>query len=106
VLSADFNALVRLRGRIDLEMLIYKLSVDAGIVNPAPVERDIAAGAFSAIVLFQDIQHPEGKLPVEISTLPASQIEQMRKHYKLTRHVSGPAWDGIYVYKPAAGETD
>ncbi len=106
VLSADFNALVRLRGRIDLEMLIYKLSVDAGIVNPEPVERDIADGAFSTIVLFQDVQHPQGNLPAEISTLPASQIEQVRKHYKLTRHVSGPVWDGIYVYKPRTEEMD
>jgi hypothetical protein len=105
VLSADYNALVRLRGRLDLEMLIYKFSVYEGIVDPAPVERDIAAGAFSAIVLFEDIQRPGGGLPIEISTLPPAQIEQMRKHYKLARHIPGPGWHDVYVYKPVKGTT-
>jgi hypothetical protein len=102
VLSADYNALVRVRGQFDLEMLIYKLLVDAGVADPLPVQRDIAAGAFSAIVLFQDIEHDRSSLPVEISTLPPAQIEEIRRHYKLTRKIAGQAWDGVYVYQPVA----
>jgi hypothetical protein len=102
VLSADYNALVRARGQFDLEMLIYKLLVDAGVADPLPVQRDIAAGAFSAIVLFQDIEHDRSSLPVEISTLPPAQIEEIRRHYKLTRKIAGQAWDGVYVYQPVA----
>ena len=105
VLSADYTALVRLRGRVDLEMLIYKFSVDEGIVDPAPVERDIAAGAFSTIVLFEDIRQPGGGLPIEISTLPPAQIDQMRKHSQLARHIPGPGWHDVYVYKPVVGAT-
>src|SRR5580692_3431526 len=44
VLSADYNALERLRGRMDVEMLIYKLLVDARMIIPEPVRRDIANG--------------------------------------------------------------
>lgn len=105
VLSADYNALVRVQGRIDLEMLIYKFLVDAGVIDPAPVERDIARGAFSSIVLFQDVERDQRELPIEISTLPAAQIQEVRRHYRLVKRILGTVADGVYVYQPKR-ETD
>jgi hypothetical protein len=97
VLSADYNAMVRLRGRMDLEMLIYKLLVDARLVNPQPVQRDIAAARFSTILLMEDVNHHDPAANVEISTLPAAQIEEVRRHYTLVEQIQVP---GVYVYKP------
>lgn len=97
VLSADYNALVRLRGRMDVEMLIYKLLVDARLINPEPVRRDIASASFSTIVLMEDVNHRDPAASVEISTLPAAQIEEVRRHYTLVEQIPVP---GIYIYKP------
>ncbi len=100
VLSADYNALVRLRGRLDVEMAFYNLLVSSGVVDPEPVRRDLAASAFSTIVLVEDVFHEAGPLDVEISTLPAAQLDEIRKHYRLVKQIPGPALDGVYVYKP------
>ncbi|HTR34766.1 MAG TPA: glycosyltransferase family 39 protein [Bryobacteraceae bacterium] len=100
VLSADYNALVRLRGRLDMEMAFYNLLVSSGVVDPEPVRRDLAASAFSTIVLVEDVFHEAGPLDVEISTLPAAQLDEIRKHYRLVKQIPGPALDGVYVYKP------
>jgi hypothetical protein len=97
VLSADYNAMVRLRGRMDVEMLIYKLLVDAKRVNPEPVRRDIASTNFSTILLMEDVNHRDPAASVEISTLPAEQIDEVRRRYELVKYVAVP---GIYVYKP------
>jgi hypothetical protein len=97
VLSADYNALVRLRGRMDVEMLIYKLLVDARLINPEPVRRDIASAGFSTIVLLEDVNHPDTGASVEISTLPPAQIEEVRRRYTLVEQIPAP---GIYIYKP------
>jgi hypothetical protein len=100
VLSADYNAVVRLRGRLDVEMAFYNLLVSAGAVDPEPVRSDIAASAFSTIILMEDVGTPHPPLDVEISTLPAAQLEEIRKHYRLVKRIPGPVLDGMYVYKP------
>ena len=100
VLSADYNAVVRLRGRLDVEMLIYHLLVDAGVVDPKPLQRDLAATAFSTVLLLEDVRNYEAPLDAEISTLPPAQLDEIRKRYTLVKHVPGPAMDGVYVYKP------
>lgn len=97
ILSADYNAMERLRGRMDVEMLIYKLLVDARLVNPEPVERDIAAARFSTILLLEDVNHRDAEANVEISTLPVAQIEAIRRRYALVDRIPVP---GVYVYKP------
>ena len=102
VLSADYNALVRLRGRLDVEMAFYRLLVDSGLVDPEPLRRDLAASAFSTVVLLQDARDPEGSLDMEISTLPAPLLEEVRNHYRLVERIPGPALNGVYVYKPRA----
>lgn len=97
VLSADFNALERLRGRMDVEMLIYKLLVDARLIDPEPLRRDIASNAFSTILLMQDVNRRDPAANAEISTLPAAQLDEVRRHYRLAGRIPFP---GLYVYKP------
>ena len=69
-------------------------------MDPEPLRRDIAASAFSTIVLMEDVRTPHSPLDIEISTLPAAQLEEVRKHYSLVKHIPGPVLDGMYVYKP------
>ncbi len=103
VLSADYNAMVRLRGRLDVEMAFYKLLVDTGVVDPEPVRRDLAGSAFSTVILLGDVRDGDSSLDPELSTLPAAQLEEIRRHYRLVKHIPGPALNGIYVYKPYDG---
>jgi hypothetical protein len=100
LLSADYNASERLRGSMEVETLIYGLLVRAGAVDPEPVRRDIAAQAFSSIVLFDDLSEPDSGGDLEISTLPAAQLSEIRLHYKLAAHIPGPYRDGVFVYEP------
>lgn len=100
VLSADYNASVRLRGRLDVEMAFYHLLVDAGLVDPKPLQRDLAASAFSTVLLLEDVRNHEAPLDIEISSLPATQLDEIRTRYTMVKHVSGPALNGVYVYKP------
>jgi hypothetical protein len=84
-----------------VEPLIYKLLVAGGAVDPEPVRRDLAASAFSTVLLFEDV-HQEPDKNLEIPTLPAAQIEEIRKHYRLVDHLPGPYLAGVYVYKPVS----
>jgi len=100
VLSTDFNAMVRLRQRMDVEPLIYNLLVSVHVIDPEPVRRDLARGAFSTVILSEDVFRPKQFGDAEIGTLPASQLDEVRKHYRLVKHVPGPFLDGVYVYQP------
>lgn len=77
VLSADYNAVVRLRGRLDVEMAFYNLLVSVGAVDPEPLRRDLARSAFSTIILMEDVNTNHSPLDIEISTLPAAQLEEI-----------------------------
>jgi hypothetical protein len=101
VISTDHNIMIRLRGGLEVEPLIYKLLVASGVVDPEPVRRDIAARVFSTIILFEDVNRHEFEMHTEIPTLPPIQIEEVRKHYRLVDHIPGPYLNGVYVYKPA-----
>jgi hypothetical protein len=100
VISADFNAMVRLRGRLEVEMAFYKLLVDTGLVDPEPLRRDLAASAFSTVILWADASNRQVWLDPEISTLPEAQLDEIRRHYRLVKHIPGPVLNGVYVYKP------
>ena len=100
VLSTDFNAMVRLRQRMDVEPLIYNLLVSVHVIDPEPVRRDLARGAFSTVILSEDVFQPPQFGDAEIGTLPPSQLDEVRKHYRLVQHVPGPFLDGVYVYQP------
>ncbi len=106
VLSADYNAVVRLRGRLDVEMAFYNLLVSVGAVDPEPLRRDIAASAFSTIILLEDVRTDHSPLDIEISTLPAAQLAEIRKHYTLVKRIPGPVLDGMYVYQPRRPSSD
>jgi Dolichyl-phosphate-mannose-protein mannosyltransferase len=101
VISTDVNAMARLRGRIEVEPLIYKLLAAAGAVDPEPLRRELAAESFSTIILFEDAGHPDPNQDAEIPTLPPTQIQEIQKHYKLVDHIPGPYLNGVYIYKPA-----
>lgn len=105
VLSADYNAVVRLRGRLDCEMAFYNLLVSAGAVDPEPLRQDIARSRFSTIILLEDVRTDHPPLDVEVSTLPAAQLAEIRKHYTLAGPIPGPALGGVYVYKPRLAPT-
>ena len=104
VLCTDFNAMVRLRQRMDVEPYIYTILVSAHVIDPEPVRRDLARGAFSTVILSEDVFQPEQLHGANIGTLPASQLDEVRRHYRLVRQVPGPFLDA-YVYQPAAKET-
>lgn len=99
LLSADYNASIRLRGAMEVEPLIYGLLVRSGVVHPEPLRRDLAAQKFSTILLFEDVDHPAAA-DAETSTFPPAQIEEIRKHYKLVARIESPYPSGVFVYKP------
>lgn len=103
VLSADYNAIVRLRGRLDCEMAFYNLLVSVGAVDPEPLRREIAAGKFSTIVLLEDVRTAHPPLDIEISSLPTAQLAAVRERYALVKRIPSPVLDGIYVYQPRVG---
>jgi len=104
VLSTDFNAMVRLRQRMDVEPLIYGLLVNAGRIDPEPIRRDLARGAFSTVILHEDVFQPPLAGSAELAALPAAQLDEVRRHYRLAAHVSGPFLNGVYVYQPLPEE--
>ena len=105
VLSTDFNAMVRLRRRMDVEPLIYNLLVSVHRIDPEPVRSDLARGAFSTVILSEDVFQPRQFGDAEIGTLPDTQLDEVRRHYRLVQHVPGPFLDGVYVYRPVLRET-
>ncbi len=100
VLSTDFNAMARLRGKMEVEPLIYGLLVGAGRVDPEPVRRDLAAGAFSTVILGNNVFASAASTDLELGGLPAADIDEIRRHYRLVAHAAGPYMDGVYVYQP------
>ena len=103
VLSTDYNAAVRLRQRLDVEPLIYGLLVSAGSVNPEPVRRDLERGAFSTVVLGQDVLRNEKVADLELSALPQVLLDEIRLHYRLAARLPDPLFGDCYVYQPAGG---
>jgi hypothetical protein len=57
------------------------------------------------VILSQDIFQVQTVAGPEIGTLPASQLDEVRKHYRLVQHINGPFLEGVYVYQPALRET-
>jgi hypothetical protein len=103
VLSVQLDPLLRLRGRLDVEPLIYTLLADGGLVNPEPVRRDLASYKFPLVILFQDVfAVPPQTLDREIPSLPESHLKVIRNNYRLVGHIPGPYLNGDYLYEPAA----
>ena len=73
----------------------------AGRVDPEPVRRDLSAGRFKTVVLDRDVFAMSRRDDEsEMLLLPAAELDEIRKHYKLVAHVPGAYLDGDYVYQP------
>ncbi len=102
VLVAHYDALLQLRGRVEVETLIYTLLVNAGRTGGGPVLRDLEAKRFDTIVLPMDLTaatNPEW-LNREVTPLPQAHLDAIRRDYRMVKHVDGPHLDGDYVYEP------
>jgi hypothetical protein len=99
VLSAETNALLHFRGRIEVEPLICKMLARTGVIDPEPLRRDLAQERFETVFLYQDLTRPE-EIDLEVPSLPESQMNEIRRHYRLIKHIPGPYLAGVYVYKP------
>lgn len=102
IFSTDLDPVVEVRGRLDIEPLIYGLLVRAGRIDPEPVRKDLARSAFPLIILYEDLAHPIPDASLEIARLPPVQMAEVREHYRLVQHIPGPYLGGIYVYLPIA----
>ncbi len=103
VLSGDYNSMVQLRQRLDIEPLIYTMLVSARVVDPEPVRRDLERGAFTTVILGENVFGPKPEFDPELGTLPDTQIDAIRAHYRLEKHVDSPFSGGLYIYLPAGG---
>jgi hypothetical protein len=102
VLGGSYDATLQLRGHIEVETLIYSLLVAAGRVDPGPVLRDLQAGRFETVVLPFDVT--SGQTPAwlnaELTPLPPAQLDAVRTHYRLVKHLDGAFLNGNYIYEP------
>lgn len=105
IFSTDLDPVVRLRGELDVEPLIYGLLVRAGRIDPEPVRRDLSRAALPLVILYEDISHPISDPSLEIARLQPAQLAEFRRHYRLVDHIPGPYLEGIYVYQPIAADT-
>ncbi len=101
VLSTDYNAMVRLRHRLDVEPLIFNLLVSARKVDPEPVRRDLERGAFATVFLRQDVSRGEAITDLEIGTLTPELLDEISRHYRLAARLPDPLFGDGYVYTPA-----
>ncbi len=101
VICTQMDALVHLHPRLEVETLFYALLVAAGKVDAEPVRRDLADGRFHAVVLDRDV-FAMGRVQdeSEMLLLPESELQEIRKHYRLVAHVPGAYLNGDYVYQP------
>lgn len=101
VLSVQYDSLVQFRGYIEVEPLIYTLLVEAGRSDPGPVLRDLAQGRFQSIILRENVFSPTPAWDnPETTALPIAQRNEIRRSYRLARHIAGPYLEGVYVYEP------
>ena len=103
LLSVEIDPLLQTGRPLEVEPLIYTLLVGAGLTDPAPVTRDLEAGAFAAVILYHDVHTPDAfAAGMETPSLPAEQFEVLRRRYRLTAHIAGPLLNGVYVHEPVA----
>lgn len=101
VLSTQLNTLVHTHGRMEVEPLIYTLLVGAGLSDAEPVRRDLAAQRFDTVILYEDVFTRQADWKnSEVPSLPDVQLAEIRKHYRLARHIPGRYLQGDYVYEP------
>lgn len=100
LLSVEIDPLLHAGRPLEVEPLIYTLLVDAGVTDPAPVQRDLASGAFATVLLYQDLADPATReANPELPSLPAAQLDIIRTRYRLAAHIPGPLAGGVYAYE-------
>ncbi len=99
VLSTDSNLLVHAGRSLEVEVLIYRLLVEAGRIDQAPLLSDIDRGAFDTIVLYEDLEGKRDPDP-EIPRLTPEQMLAVARRYELVKQAPGPNLAGLYVYQP------
>ena len=107
ILSVETDPLLHARnGEIEVEPLIYSLLVEAGVTDSGPVARDLAEAQFASVLLYHDLEKTDPReIPPGFPRLPIAQMELVREHYQLVRHVPGPLAGGLYVYEPKGSGT-
>ncbi len=99
VISVQIDPLLQTGRRIDVEPMIYNMLVGVGTVDPEPVRRDLAAKKFAVVVLYQNLFADDGLPPdIEVPSLPETQLDEIRRHYRMVQHVPGPLLNGTFVY--------
>lgn len=105
IISVDYDSLVHYRGSMEVEPLIYTLLARRGLIDPQPLTNDLIARRFETIILHEDVfqngrnaQDPDGEQDAELPQFPASQLNAIRQHYKLTQKIDGVY--SLYVYNP------
>jgi hypothetical protein len=99
VLSEHYDSLLEYRGRIEVELFIYSVLVEAGRIDPGLLLHDLSTRQFSTIVLLRNLFEPAAKDDnPEVVHLPAAQLDAIRRNYRMVRRVKGP-YD-VYVYEP------
>jgi len=81
-----------------VEPLIYTLLVGSGFTDPEPVRRDLENGEFSTVILYQDLSDANA-VHRELPSLPAEQLDVVRRRFRLAAHIPGPLANGAYVYE-------
>jgi hypothetical protein len=100
IFAAEMDPVVRIRGRLDVEPIIYSLLVAAGRIDPELVRKDLSRGAIPLVILYEDLSNPLADQSREIGRLLPIHAEEVREHYHLVEHIPGPNLGGIYVYQP------
>ncbi len=100
VLSVQIDPLLQVGQPLEVEPLIYTLLVNAKMVDPEPVRRDLEQGRFGLVVLYEDLSRPKFSGDAEVPSLPGPHLQAIREHYRLIAHIPGPLLDGDYLYVP------
>jgi hypothetical protein len=99
LLSTDVNAVLRSGRPLLVEPLIYRLLVEAGRVDPTQLNKDLQAGAYSRVLLYEDVNQSQVTDP-ETPRLTPAQNSIIRERYRLVTRVPGPHFNGLYLYEP------
>jgi hypothetical protein len=99
ILSTDSNAMMHSARRMEVEPLIYRLLAEAGRVDGERVLGDLKEGKFRTVLLYEDLATKADPDP-EFPRLTATQMDAIRRRYRLVKHAPGPYLTGLYVYEP------
>jgi hypothetical protein len=104
ILSVEIDPLLQVRRSMEVEPLVLTMLARFGAMDPEPVRRDLDAGAFGLVILFDDLTQNGKTVGIGVPSLPAEHLEVIRRRYRLVAHIPGPYQDGDYLYAPVKGD--